>query len=84
MKQYKRSGSVAVSLLLGTYFISVISSLSENLEFLKYFSPFKYFNPAKFVNGSSIDLNYVLLSFAIILVCITGGYITYARRDLYI
>jgi ABC-2 type transport system permease protein len=84
MKQYKRSGSVAVSLLLGTYFISVVSGLSENLEFLKYFSPFKYFNPTTFVNGSSIDLNYVLLSLGIIIVCITGGYLTYARRDLYI
>ena len=84
MKQYKRSGSVAVSLLLGTYFISVISGLSENLEFLKYFTPFKYFNPAMLLNESRIDINYVLLSLAIIIVCIAGGYFTYARRDLYI
>ena len=84
MKQYKRSGSVAVSLLLGAYFVSVISGMSKNLEFLKYFSPFKYFSPATFVHESSIDFNYVLLSLGIILVCIAGGYFTYARRDLYI
>jgi ABC-2 type transport system permease protein len=84
MQQYKRSGSVAVSLLLGAYFISVVSGLSEKLEFLKYFSPFKYFNPVSFVNESSLDLNYVLLSLGIILVCVAGGYFTYARRDLYI
>jgi ABC-2 type transport system permease protein len=84
MKQYKRAGSAAVSLLLGTYFLSVISGLNENLEFLKYFSPFTYFNPATLLNEASIDVTYVLLSLAIIIVCITGGYITYARRDLYI
>lgn len=84
MKQYKRAGSVAVSLLLGTYFLSVISGLSENLGFLKYFSPFKYFNPATLLNESRIDITYVLLSLGIIVVCVTGGYITYARRDLYI
>ncbi len=84
MKQYKRAGSVAVSLLLGTYFISVISSLSKGLEFLKYFTPFKYFNPAMLLNESRMDLNYVLLSLGIIVVCITGGYFTYARKDLYI
>jgi len=84
MKQYKRSGSVAVSLLLGAYFISAVSGLNKGLEFLKYFSPFKYFNPATFVNESSIDFNYVLLSLGIILVCVAGGYFTYARRDLYI
>jgi ABC-2 type transport system permease protein len=84
MKQYRRAGSVAVSLLLGTYFLSVISGLSENLEFLKYFTPFKYFNPARLLNESRIDLNYVLLSLGIITMCLVGGYITYTRRDLYI
>jgi ABC-2 type transport system permease protein len=84
MKQYKRSGSAAVTLLLGAYFFSIISGLSKNFEFLKYISPFKYFNPATMLHESSIDINYVFLSCGIILVCITAGYITYARRDLYI
>jgi ABC-2 type transport system permease protein len=84
LKQYKRAGSIAVSLLLGTYFISVISGLSENLQFLKVFSPFEYFDPAMLLNESRIDLNYVLLSLGIIVACIAGGYFTYARRDLYI
>ncbi len=56
MKQYKRASSVAVALFLGTYFISVISGLNENLEFLKYFSPFKYFNPATLLHESTIDV----------------------------
>ncbi len=84
MKQYKRAGSLAVSLILVTYFLSVISSLSENLEFLKYFTPFKYFDPAAILNESRIDINYVWLSLGIIVVFIVGGYVTYARRDLYI
>jgi ABC-2 type transport system permease protein len=84
MKQYRRVGSLTVSLLLGSYFLSIITDLNENLEFLKYFSPFKYFDPAKLLHESRMDVNYVLLSLAIIIVCITGGYVTYARRDLYI
>lgn len=84
MKQYKRAGSVAVSLLLVTYFLSIISGLNENLGFLKYFTPFKYFNPATLLNESRIDINYALLSLGIIAACIAGGYFTYARRDLYI
>jgi ABC-2 type transport system permease protein len=84
MKQYKRAGAVAVSVLLGTYFLSVISGLNENLEFLRYFSPFAYFNPATLLNESRIELSYVILSLGIIAVFIIGGYYTYARRDLYI
>jgi ABC-2 type transport system permease protein len=84
MKQYKRASSVAVSLLLGTYFLSVISSLDQNLEFLKYLSPFKYFDAGVLLRESRIDVPFVGLSLAIILVSLVGAYLTYARRDLYI
>jgi ABC-2 type transport system permease protein len=84
MKQYKRASSVAVALLLGTYFISVISGLNENLEFLKYFSPFKYFNPATLLLESTIDVTFILLSAGIVAVLLVGAYVSYSRRDLYI
>ena len=84
MKQHKRANSVAVSLLLGTYFISIIAGLQENLEFLKYFSPFKFFDPAVMLHESKLELGFVWLSAGIIAVLITGAYVTYSRRDLYI
>ncbi|HCP81770.1 MAG TPA: ABC transporter [Octadecabacter sp.] len=84
MKRYKQAGSIAVSLLLGTYFLSIISGMNEHLEFLKYFSPFKYFDAGMMLRESRIDITFVWLSVAIILVSIVGAYLTYGRRDLYI
>jgi ABC-2 type transport system permease protein len=84
MKQYKRAGSIAVSLLLGTFFISIIADLNENLEFLKYFSPFEYFNPATLLHESRLEITFVWISAGIIAVAIVGAYVTYAKRDLYI
>ena len=84
MKQYKRAGSLAVSIILGTYFLSVIADLSENLDFLKYVSPFKYFSPATLLNESKFDITFVLISLGIVVVSIIGAYVTYSRRDLYI
>jgi ABC-2 type transport system permease protein len=84
MKQYRRVSSLAVSLLLITYFLSIISGLNKNLEFLKYFSPFTYFKPATLLRESKIDLNYLALSLGIIAICLVGAYVTYAKRDLYI
>jgi ABC-2 type transport system permease protein len=84
MKQYKRASSVAVSLLLGTYFLSVISGLDKDLDFLRYFSPFKYFDAGLLLHESRMDMTFVWLSLAIILVSMVGAYLTYARRDLYI
>jgi beta-exotoxin I transport system permease protein len=84
MKRYKRAGTAAVSLLMGTYFLSVISALNKDLDFLKYVSPFKYFDASKLLNESRFDLTFIGLSLAIIVVCMAGAYWTYARRDLYI
>ncbi|TFG72537.1 MAG: ABC transporter [Anaerolineales bacterium] len=84
MKQHKRSSSVAVSILLVTYFISIIAGLSKNLAFLKYFSPFKYFDPAALFHTSKLDIVFVVLSFGIVLVSLVGAYVSYAKRDLYI
>jgi ABC-2 type transport system permease protein len=84
MKRYKMASSVAIFLLLGTYFLSIISALNKNLDFLKYFSPFNYFDAAVLLHESRIDIAFVMLSFAIILVSMVGAYLTYNRRDLYI
>ena len=84
MKQHKRAGSVAVSLLLGSYFVSIISGLSKNLEFLKYISPFRYFDPALMLRESKLEITFVLLSGAIVVVSLAGAYLSYSKRDLYI
>lgn len=84
MKQHKRASSVAVSVLLGTYFISIIAGLKQDWEFLNYLSPFKYFDPAVLLRDASFDLAYLALSGGLIAILITGAYLTYARRDLYI
>jgi len=84
MKNHKRSGSTAVSIMLGTYFISIVYGLYDKLDFLKYFSPFTYFNPAVMLHDGIIEMPYVWLSVGIIVVSLFGAYITYSKRDLYI
>jgi ABC-2 type transport system permease protein len=84
MKRYKRAGAVAVSLLLGTYFLSIVSLLNKNLDFLKYFTPFRYFDASLLLRESRVDPAFLGLSLAIVLVSMAGAYLTYARRDLYI
>jgi len=84
MKQYKRASAAAVSLLLGTYFLSVLAGLDKDLEFLKYLSPFRCFDAGVLLHESRIDVVFLGLSLAIVLASMGGAYLTYARRDLYI
>lgn len=84
MKQYKRSGSTAIAIILTTYFMSIISSMQEGLDFLKYFTPFKYFDAGELLRTGKMDGAYLVLSAAIIVVCVAAAYWMYNKRDLYI
>ena len=84
MKQHKRSSSAAVSVLLGTYFISIISGFYPDMEFLNYLSPFKYFDAAAMFRDSKLEPEFIWLSAGIVLVAMVVAYLSYSKRDLYI
>ncbi len=84
MKQYKRSGSTAVAIILVTYVISILPAMYEKLDFLKYFTPFKYYDAGELFRSGTLDGTYLLISAGIIIVCVAMAYWVYKRRDLYI
>jgi ABC-2 type transport system permease protein len=84
MKQYKSSGSIAIGIILVTYFLSIMSGMQANLDFLKYFTPFKYFDAGVLLQTGRLDTPYLVLSAGIIVVCVLLAYFIYNRRDLYI
>jgi ABC-2 type transport system permease protein len=61
-----------------------MSGLQKNLDFLKYFTPFKYFDAGEMLRSGALGGGYLLLSAAIVVVCVAAAYWTYNRRDLYI
>ena len=84
MKQYKLASTFGIAIILVTYFFSIITVLKQNLDFLKYLTPFKYFDAAQMYKDGRMEGTYLLLSTAIIVVCVVVAYLTYNRRDLYI
>lgn len=84
MKRYKLAGSVAVAIILTTYFMSIISTMQEKLDFLKYLTPFRYFDAAKLFNSGQFDVVYLFISAGIIVLCVVAAYVIYNKRDLYI
>ena len=84
MKHYKRAGSTAIAIILGTYFMSILAVMDERLDFLKYFTPFKYFDAGELFRTGQMDGTYLLLSAAIIVLSVAVAYWVYNKRDLYI
>ncbi len=84
LKRYKASGKVSASILMALYMVSVISALSSNLENLKYITPFKFFEPNKLLQNGQYEIEYVLITIAIIAVCMIGTFLVYPKRDLHL
>ncbi|XMB85277.1 ABC transporter permease subunit [Mycoplasmatota bacterium WC44] len=83
LKQYKKSGSFTLGVLLGTFMLSILIGLSDKIEFLKYITPFQYFKVEDML-ASKIDLLFLFLSIIIITSCISSVFVFFKKRDLYI
>jgi ABC-2 type transport system permease protein len=81
-KNPKISASIATTILLVTFIVSVMIDMSSKLEGLKYLTPFKYFTAGKIMYGGGLDTVFVTLSLVIIAVMIWVTYTFYKKRDL--
>lgn len=84
MKRYKLSGAAAVSIILVAYFLSIVTAFSEDLDFLKYFTPFKYFDAGELYRTGQFNTTFLVIAAGIVVICVAAGYWVYNRRDLYI
>jgi ABC-2 type transport system permease protein len=84
IKNFRRSSAAAMALLLGSFFISLITAWDKRLEFLRFFSPFKYFDPLPLLNNADFNWPLLGLNVAITLICLAAAYLFYQRRDLLI
>lgn len=81
-KNPKSSASVATTVLLVTFILSVMVDMNSSLEGLKYLTPFKYFDAADLMYGGGLKSVFVALSLVIIAVMASITYAFYKKRDL--
>lgn len=73
---------LSIGVVLGTYFISIASGVSEKLANLKYITPFEYVTPADIMRATSIEPVYLIIICAVTIVSIAGTYVFYNRKDI--
>ncbi|AIO18538.1 ABC-2 family transporter protein [Candidatus Izimaplasma bacterium HR1] len=83
LRQYKLSGSITIALLISTFMLNILIGFVDELDFLKYFSPFNYFNSEKMLI-TSFEFPFLLITFVIVSLGIGSLLIYYPKRDLYI
>lgn len=83
LKDYKKSGSITVGLLLGTYMLNVLSNMVEEANFLRFITPFRYFAAPEMIENEWSFI-YFLLTIIIVGTGVGSLFYFYKKRDLYI
>ncbi|MFA9396655.1 MAG: ABC transporter permease subunit [Clostridiaceae bacterium] len=81
-KNPKISVSISTGFLLFSYLLFILIDMNENIEWLKYLTPFKYFEAKNIMLGSGFEMVYIALSLFIIGLFMTLTYVFYKKRDL--
>lgn len=82
LKRPKLSGSVATSVLLFTFILTIFININEKLDYLKYLTPFKYFDAKNLIADGKLDPIYITISVVLIFIMIALTYRNYIDRDL--
>ncbi|XMB67523.1 ABC transporter permease subunit [Mycoplasmatota bacterium zrk1] len=84
LKQYKKSGSITIGLLMGTFMLSILIGMVDGkLDFLKFVVPFQYFPSADMLAGT-FNFGYVIITLVVTLISVAGTFYFYKNRDLHI
>jgi ABC-2 type transport system permease protein len=81
-KNPKAAASLSTGIILVAFIIDRVIELTENLDVLKYFTPFRYFEVKNVINGGGLDMVFIILSALIILGTLYATYGFYRKRDL--
>jgi ABC-2 type transport system permease protein len=82
MNQYKKVESVGIGILLFTYIISIVMTLTDKIDFMKYFTPFAYFQSSEILKTLTIENLYSWISVCFFVVSVILTLIVYPKRDL--
>lgn len=79
----KRGGlGIALGMTLGFYFLNILSNLTEELEFIKFITPYGYTDGSHIMSEGSLEIKYILVGAAFALVALLLSYKHYMKKDI--
>ena len=84
LSAFMRRGELGIGLglVFAMYFMNILANLTEDLEFIKYITPFGYADGAYIIPEKSIDIKYVAVGLAISVIGIAAAYWEYRKKDI--
>ena len=79
-----KGGGIAIGLGVpfAFYFINLAANLLDELEFLKYFTPFGYAEGAALASGADFEVFYFLTGLVLTLAVVVPGFVHFNKKDI--
>lgn len=74
--------SISLGLVFIMYFLDIMSGISDELEGLKYVTPYEYVDAVEIVINKGINTTYFAIMAGVIVLCALASYLIYRRRDI--
>lgn len=84
LSAFMRRGALGIGLglVIGAYFLNLLASLGEELEFLKYVTPFGYANGTYIVSEQAMELPCLLIGLGVTALSVVAAYWRYVKKDI--
>lgn len=82
MNKTRNIVSVSLGIVLTSYFLHVMSGLTDKLENLKYLSFFRYVDAADIITEVKIEPLYLVIMLIVIVVSFVSSFVVYQRKDI--
>lgn len=73
---------VGLGLVFVSYFLNIIANLTEDLEFIKYITPFGYADGAYIISEKAIDIKYLAIGILFSVIGIVAAFLKYRKKDI--
>ena len=73
---------LGLGLVFALYFLNILANLTEELEFLKFITPFGYTDGSYIIPEAALDVKYLAVGLCLSALGIAGAYWQYTRKDI--
>ena len=77
-----KDGVDIILLAFVLYFVGIVANLGEELEFLKYITPFAYADGSAISSAGAIELKYLATGFVLFALGIAAAFVKYGKKDI--
>ena len=81
---FLKKGGVGIGIGIAVlfYFLNIVSNITPDVKFLKYFTPYAYTDSAGILNNHTLELKYVAIGVVVTVLCTVLAFFKYSKKDI--